>query len=184
MIVRNGQPFNIDAAWTDENGFQYPANWYRLASDEERAEKGFSWVDDPPVYDDRYYYNDGTLKPLDQVRQVIKSNLAAIRWGHETQGIIFNGNVYATDSQSRINYLGAVQTITDTVTWKAKDADGNAIFISLTKTDLETIIARGIAYISACFDHEKSVSETIDTIDDLEQLIVIDLNAGWPDRNA
>ena len=46
MIVRNGQPFNIDAPWTDENGIQYPSNWYRLASDEERAEKGFSWVDE------------------------------------------------------------------------------------------------------------------------------------------
>ena len=184
MIVRNGQPFNIDAPWTDENGIQYPSNWYRLASDEERSEKGFSWVDDPPTFDERYYYDANTPKPLDQVRQIIKSNLSAIRWGHETQGIIYNGNVYATDSQSRINYLGAVQTVTDTVNWKAKDADGNTVFVSLTKTDLQTIISKGIAYISACFNNEKSLSDTIDATDNLEALIAIDLNTGWPDRNA
>ena len=105
-------------------------------------------------------------------------------WGYETLGIIYNGNVYATDSQSRINYLGAVQTVTDTVNWKAKDADGNTVFVSLTKTDLQTIISKGIAYISACFDKEKTLTETIDTTDNLETLIALDLNDGWPDRNA
>ena len=184
MIVRNGQPFNIDQAWTDENGIQYPANWYRLASDEERSEKGFSWADDPPSFDERYYYDANTPKPVDQIRQTIKNQLAAIRWGKETSGIIYNSNVYATDDASRVNYLGAIQTVTDTINWKAKDIDGNAVFVSLTKTDLQTIMGKGIAYISACFDHEKNICETIDTTETVEELIAIDLHDGWPDRNA
>jgi hypothetical protein len=45
-------------------------------------------------------------------------------------------------------------------------------------------MGKGIAYISACFNNEKSISETIDATETVEELIAIDLQTGWPDRNA
>ena len=187
MIVRNGQPFNIDAGWTDENGFQYPANWYRLATDEERAEKGFSWVDDPPVYDDRYYYNDGTPKPLDQIQQRVKSDLAAIRWGIQSEGIIWNDSVFATDDASKVNYLAAsLQAQANSaykVVWKVKEVEGNnSKFVTLTASDIASVTAHGIDYITKCFEHEQALVTAIDAATDLDGVLAIDVRSGWPTR--
>lgn len=192
MIVRNGQPFNIDAGWTDENGFQYPANWYRLASDEERAEKGFSWVDDPPVYDDRYYYTDGTPKPLDQVQQRVKSELSAIRWGKQAEGIIYNGSVFATDEASKVNYLAALMMAKAdpnyTVVWKAREVSegpmgmGSSKFVTLTATDISLITNNGIEYITNCFEREQALVTEIDAATDIDSVLAIDIRSGWPTR--
>ena len=189
MIVRNGQPFNIDAGWTDENGFQYPANWYRLATDEERTEKGFSWVDDPPVYDERYYYTDGTPKPLDQVQQRVKNDLSAIRWGKQAQGIIYNGSVFATDEASKVNYLAALMMAKAdpnyTVVWKAREVSegmGASKFVTLTATDIALITNNGIEYITNCFEREKALVEQINAATDLDGVLAVDLHSGWPSR--
>ena len=192
MIVRNGQPFNIDAGWTDENGFQYPANWYRLATDEERAEKGFSWADDPPPFDDRYYYDANTPKPLDQVQQRVKSDLAAIRWGKQAEGIIHNGSVFATDEASKVNYLAALMMAKAdpnyTVVWKAREVSedtlgmGSAKFVTLTATDIALITNNGIEYITNCFEREKALVTEIDAATDIDSVLAIDIHSGWPTR--
>ncbi len=194
MIVRNGQPFNIDAGWTDENGFQYPANWYRLATDEERQEKGFSWVDDPPRYDERYYYDANTPKPVDQIRQIIKNQLAAIRWGKQAEGIVWNDAVFATDDASKVNYLAAVMqaqaNTAYTVVWKAREVSegvmstGAAKFVTLTSTDIALITNNGIEYITNCFEREHALVEQINAATDIDGILAIDLQSGWPDRNA
>jgi Domain of unknown function (DUF4376) len=190
MILRNGQPFNIDAGWTDENGFQYPANWYRLATDEERAEKGFSWVDDPPSFDERYYYDANTPKPLDQIQQRVKNDLSAIRWGRQSQGIIWNNSVFATDDASKVNYLAALlQAQTNpnyTVIWKAREVTefdiGAAKFVTLNATDITTITNAGVDYITKCFENEKVLLEAIDAATDLDGVLAIDIRSGWPTR--
>jgi hypothetical protein len=194
MIVRNGQPFNIDAAWTDENGFQYPANWYRLASDEERAEKGFSWVDDPPSFDERYYYDVNTPKPLDQVQQRVKSDLAAIRWGKQSEGIIWNDSVFATDDASKVNYLAAsLQAQANsayTVVWKAREAPNanspmdinTSKFVTLNASSIVTLTNNGVDYITKCFENEKELVASIDAATDLDDVLEIDIRSGWPSR--
>ena len=42
----------------------YPANWLRLSTAEEKTAAGIVEVSDPPVYDSRFYWNDGTAKTL------------------------------------------------------------------------------------------------------------------------
>ena len=192
MIVRNGQPFNIDAGWTDENGFQYPANWYRLATDEERAEKGFSWVDDPLPVDDRYYYDANTPKPLDQIQQRVKNDLSAIRWGKQAEGIIYNGSVFATDEASKVNYLAALMMAKAdpnyTVVWKAREVSespmgmGTSKFVTLTATDIALITNNGIEYITNCFEREKALVTEIDAATDIDSVLAIDIHSGWPTR--
>ena len=45
----------------------YPANWLRLSTAEEKTALGIVEVEDPKVYDNRFYWNDGSAKALDDV---------------------------------------------------------------------------------------------------------------------
>lgn len=88
MFLLNGQPLAIDTAFTTEDGTQYPANWLRLASQEERAAIGISEVEDPVAYDDRFYWGANLPKDLDQcktnmvnqVKSTAGSLLSATDW--------------------------------------------------------------------------------------------------------
>ena len=45
----------------------YPANWLRLSTAAEKTAIGIVEVADPKVYDNRFYWNDGSAKELDDV---------------------------------------------------------------------------------------------------------------------
>ena len=45
----------------------YPANWLRLSTAEEKTAIGIVEVADPKVYDNRFYWSDGSAKELDDV---------------------------------------------------------------------------------------------------------------------
>ena len=60
----NGNPLAVDVAFS-HNDIQYPANWLRLSTAEEKASIGITEVADAPTYDSRFYWNDGTAKALD-----------------------------------------------------------------------------------------------------------------------
>ncbi len=52
----------MDAAFTTEDGTQYPANWLRLATVEDRAAIGITEVPDPIPVDQRFYWDTGIPK--------------------------------------------------------------------------------------------------------------------------
>lgn len=67
MFILDGKPLSPDAAFST-GGIQYPANWLRLSSTEEREAIGISEVPDPAPYDQRFYWGydaDGALIPKD-----------------------------------------------------------------------------------------------------------------------
>lgn len=55
MFILDGKPLSPDVAFT-HNGIQYPANWLRLATPEERAAIGITEEPDPQPYDQRFYW--------------------------------------------------------------------------------------------------------------------------------
>ena len=61
----DGKPLPVDVPFTTSNGRQYPANWLRLATADEKAAIGITEVADDPVYDSRFYWGNGTAKALD-----------------------------------------------------------------------------------------------------------------------
>jgi hypothetical protein len=66
MFVLNGKPLTLDKAFTAPDGTQYPANWLRLASPEQRAAIGITEAPDEIPYDQRYFWGydqDGNLIP-------------------------------------------------------------------------------------------------------------------------
>jgi hypothetical protein len=67
MFILDGKPLSPDVAFTHD-GIQYPANWLRLASPEERAAIGITEVPDPAPYDQRFYW--GPDLPKDHAQLV------------------------------------------------------------------------------------------------------------------
>ena len=67
MFTLNGTPISLDVAFT-HNDIQYPANWIRLATPEERAAIGIEEVPDPAWYDQRFYWGVDNPKDLTQLK--------------------------------------------------------------------------------------------------------------------
>ena len=62
--LRPGRPFK------NAEGLQFPANWLKLTSDEEKAAVGITWEAEPERFDSRYYYSAGNPRPVADVPQV------------------------------------------------------------------------------------------------------------------
>lgn len=58
MFILNGNPLQLDIPFTVD-GIQYPPNWLRLATPEDRARIGIIEVPDQPRPDDRFYWVSG-----------------------------------------------------------------------------------------------------------------------------
>jgi len=87
MFLLNNKTISLDTAFTHD-GIQYPNNWIRLASPEERAAIGITEEADPEQYDDRFYWGVGNPKDIDmlktnmvsQVKQTAGTLLAPTDW--------------------------------------------------------------------------------------------------------
>ena len=69
-FLLNGKPLAVDvpfAVGTGKDAINYPANWLRLSTAQEKKNLGITEVADAPVFDSRFYWGDGTAKALDDV---------------------------------------------------------------------------------------------------------------------
>lgn len=89
MFILNGKPLALDRAFTTEDGRQFPANWLRLSTADERAALGITEEPDQvQSYDERFYW--GPDLPKDhgqlveqwtaQVKQTAGSLLSQTDW--------------------------------------------------------------------------------------------------------
>jgi hypothetical protein len=62
MFILNDQPLSPDRAFTTEDGTQFPANWLRLSSPEEREAIGITEQPDPVTVDQRFWWDTGIPK--------------------------------------------------------------------------------------------------------------------------
>ena len=65
-FLLDGKPLAVDVAFTHKD-IQYPANWLRLTTKAEKEAIGITEVEDPKVYDSRFYNGSGVAKALDDV---------------------------------------------------------------------------------------------------------------------
>ncbi len=77
MFMLDNKPLALDVPFTHA-GIQYPSNWLRLASPEERAAIGITEVADAPAYDDRFYWGPGLPKDLDQLKAQMVGQVKSI----------------------------------------------------------------------------------------------------------
>ena len=69
-FLLNGNPLAVDVAFT-HNDINFPANWLRLSSAQEKKDLGITEVADDPTYDSRFYNGDGSAKALDDKTETI-----------------------------------------------------------------------------------------------------------------
>tara|TARA_A100001201_G_scaffold49787_1_gene49625 strand:- start:60 stop:575 length:516 start_codon:yes stop_codon:yes gene_type:complete len=69
-FLLNGKPLAVDVAFTHAD-IQYPANWLRLSTAEEKTAIGITETEDPKTYDSRFYWGDGTAKALDDKTETV-----------------------------------------------------------------------------------------------------------------
>jgi hypothetical protein len=87
MFILNDRPLSPDTAFT-ANGLQYPANFLRLSSPEERAAIGITEEPDPIWYDQRFYWGPELPKEhgqlveqwIGQTRTTANTLLAPTDW--------------------------------------------------------------------------------------------------------
>ena len=73
MFVLGSTILSPDRPFTTPDGTQYPANWLRLSTLEEKQAIGIRELPDPPIWDQRFYWGydeDGQLIPKDHAQLV------------------------------------------------------------------------------------------------------------------
>ena len=65
----DGNPLAVDVAFS-HNDINYPANWLRLSTADEKTALGITEVADDPVYGSRFYWANGTAKTLTDTNEV------------------------------------------------------------------------------------------------------------------
>ena len=71
MYTLNGRTLRLDKAFTTEDGRQFPRNWLRLSTKEDRDALGIVETPDvvTPSYDQRFYWGPENPKDLDQLKE-------------------------------------------------------------------------------------------------------------------
>ena len=157
MFLLNGNPLAIDTPFTTPDGTQYPANWLRLASAEEKAEVGITEVADPVRADDRFYWNGdiNTPRALEDEEQTDEQGNVSVVKGLKSQ---FISQIKAT--------AGSMLSATD---WKiVRAAEG------IKPVDADTLAAR--AAIRAASDANEVAVLATTTVAELAALQLT-----WPE---
>ena len=79
MFMLNGQRLPLDIPFT-AGDTQYPANWLRISTLEDKQAIGITEVEDPPFYDDRFYWGPGNPKDLDGLKTLWTANVNQIAY--------------------------------------------------------------------------------------------------------
>jgi hypothetical protein len=66
----NGNRLPTDVPFSHK-GINYPSNWLRLSTAEEKTAIGITEEEDPKTYDGRFYNTDGSAKSLDDTTETI-----------------------------------------------------------------------------------------------------------------
>jgi hypothetical protein len=86
MFILDGKPLALDTPFI-HNGIRYPSNWLRLTSLEEKEAIGITEVPDPEPYDQRFYWNLGIPKQLEDKEVESENGSTYIQKGLKTQYI-------------------------------------------------------------------------------------------------
>lgn len=120
-------------------------------------------------------------KDINHFKSELKSEVAANRYKYEIKGItitIQGQEVFIyTNREDRNLYMQAFQLGSNNVNWKF----GNT-FLTLTNSELGTIVAAGATHIQSVFDWESSKVTVIDAASDLVTLAAISTksdNTDW-----
>jgi len=143
----DGKTLSVDVAFTS-NGINYPANWLRLTTLDEKKAIGITEVADAPIYDQRFYWGvdnpkllvdenakdeDGNLLKDSDGNQIVNEGLKTIwvkRQKQEARNYLSNSDWYITrKSEKGTEIPSNIQTYRDAVrtTCATRETEINAV---------------------------------------------------------
>jgi hypothetical protein len=147
----------LDTPFT-HNGIQYPANWIRLASEEDKSAIGLVWEDDPVRADDRFYW-DGNInnpKALEDVTETVE------------------GKEYTTKGL-KSNFITQVKTTAGSI---LSQTDWMVIRKAERNVDIPTSIITYRSSVVAKVDELETAIQAVTTVEEL-----INLDISFPQNN-
>jgi hypothetical protein len=127
MFLLNGTPLSPDRAFTTEDGTQFPANWLRLSSPEEREAIGITEEPDPISVDQRFYWDTGI--PKDHA-QLVEQWVAQVK---QTAGSLLSQTDWYITRQSETG-LEAPQSVLDRRSYIRYLSNNKEAFVEATET--------------------------------------------------
>lgn len=173
-ITLNGKPVNPNNAFTLD-GIQYPANWYRLATAEERTALGFATVSDPAPVDQRFYWSADNPKLLNDREESDKDGnpLYVKVWDADTESMV--------DTEERLVTKGLKSQWTAQVKDTANKLLASTDWYVIRKAETDTAIPDNVVTYRAAVKTECSRLETaISGAADIDAFIAVVTAQNWP----
>ena len=178
MFMLNNSPLPIDKAFT-ANGVQYPSNWLRLASAEDKAAIGISEVADPVRADDRFYWdgNSDNPKALEDKAEVKEdgSPLMRQRYDAETESMV-DTDVQVVTKGLKSNMIAQVKHTAGTLL-----AQTDWMVIRKAERDVaipDAVVAKRAAIVAEANRLETAIAACAD----VEALIAVMNGQNWGDQ--
>lgn len=149
MFLLNDKPLPLDTPFTTDDGTQYPANWLRLSTAEEKAAIGITEAPDAPSYDDRFYWGVGIPKALEDETITPEEGQPYVQKGLKSQMIAqvkaTAASMLATTDWKVVRAAEGIKPVdADTLAWRssiraASDANEAAITACTTVDELAAL---------------------------------------------
>ena len=155
----DGNPLAVDVAFS-HNDINYPANWLRLSTADEKKALGITEIADDPVYDSRFYNGDGTAKALDDVNATYTEDAS--------DGSYKKGDLIKDENGDQVVYLGVKSILKAREKATAGSLLANYDWYVVRKAEKSTAIPTAIttyrdAVRTACDTREKEIDACADT---------------------
>ena len=171
MFLIDGKPLLVDTPFTDAEGNQYPSNWLRLSTAEDKARLGITEVADEDMnFDNRFYWAKDLPKALEEKEEVSADGKPLYV---QVLGTV-DGKPAMVDSTKRLVTKGLKSVFTDQVRHSA--------YSILLQTDWAVVrkAERGIeipadittyrADVLATLDHLENAISLVTTVEELAAL--------------
>jgi hypothetical protein len=175
MFLLNGNPLAVDTAFTHD-GIQYPANWLRLASAEEKSAIGITEVADAVRADDRFYWDGNIANPknLNDVEEVDEDgNPLYVKVLDKTDP----ENPVMVDSDKRLVTKGLKSNFIAQVKQTAGSILAQTDWMVTRKADIGTDIPESVvAYRASIRTKADELESSIAAVTTVEELAGLDLS--------
>jgi hypothetical protein len=175
MYKVNNKPLPLDRAFT-LGDIQYPANWLRLASAEDKAALGITWEAAAAVVDSRFYWSEGNPKAMDDVEEVDEDgNPMYVKVLGEV-----DGEPAMVDSAERLVTKGLKSTFTAQMRATANSMLASTDWMVIRKAERDVAIPEAtVTYRAAILTECDRLIAAIAGAADVDALITVLNNQDW-----
>lgn len=117
---------------------------------------------------------------IDSLKSAMTLRVQDYRRSAEANGVMINGNLFATDIASQVKYVGALVHSTKnplfTTSWKTV----NNGYVKIDSQGISDTCLSVLAYIQMCYAWEQSMITSIESSTTIQQLQILDITAGKP----